>query len=69
MNAASIVPEDDIQDQEPGIDAVPEEPESQERLSVFEDFLEGLDTGDIDTDSGDGEEGDEDDDGSPRPTI
>jgi len=69
MNAASIVPEDDIQDQEPGIDTLPEEPESEERLSVFEDFLEGLDTSDIDTDSGDSEAGDDDDDGNPKPTI
>jgi len=69
MNAASIVPEDDIQDQEPGIDTLPEEPESEERLSVFEDFLEGLDTNDIDTESGDSEAGDDDDDGNPKPTI
>ena len=69
MNAASIVPEDDIQDQDPGIDTLPEEPESEERLSVFEDFLEGLDTSDIDTDSGDSEAGDDDDDGNPKPTI
>lgn len=69
MNAASIVPEDDIQDQEPGADALPDEPVSEERLSVFEDFLENLDTTDIDNDSGDSEEDDGEDDDNPKPTI
>jgi bifunctional DNase/RNase len=69
MNAASIVPEDDIQDQEPGADTLPDEPVSEERLSVFEDFLENLDTTDIDNDSGDSEEDDGEDDDNPKPTI
>jgi len=69
MNAASIVPEDDIQDQEPSMDIPPEEPESEERLSVFEDFLEGLEKSDIDPESEDGETGDDDDDGNPKPTV
>ena len=68
MNAASIVPEDDIQDQEPRLE-LPEEPEAEERLSVFEDFLDGLgksdpENGDEDSDTGDG-----DDQGDPDPTI
>jgi len=69
MNAASIVPEDDIQDQEPGLDLPAEEPESEERLSVFEDFLDGLDKSDLDTDRGDSEQNDDDDDGKPKPAI
>ena len=69
MNAASIVPEDDIQDQELGLDLPAEEPESEERLSVFEDFLDGLDKSDLDTDRGDSEQNDDDDDGKPKPAI
>ena len=45
MESAGIIPEDDLQEtsEEP---ALPDEPEietSEERLSIFEDFLDGLD--------------------------
>ena len=73
MDSAGIIPEQDIQAQPDAPSAssaaaVPEEPpaeeESEERLSVFEDFLQNLELGDMpDTDE------DEDDDDEPdRPT-
>jgi hypothetical protein len=62
MDAAGITPEEDIQS-EKEIETKPKPetkepapPESEERLSVFEDFLEGLDL-----DEGDGEEPEDDD--------
>ena len=62
MDAAGIVPEEDLQEaQEP--DAQPSAEmdieESDERLSVFQDFLEGLDISDEEGDDG-GDENDED---------
>ena len=68
MNAASIVPEDDIQDQEPRLE-IPEEPEAEERLSVFEDFLDGLGKSDPDNGDEDNDTGDHDNQGDPDPTI
>lgn len=73
MDSAGIIPEQDIQAQPDAPSAssaaaAPEEPpaeeESEERLSVFEDFLQNLELGDMpDTDE------DEDDDDEPdRPT-
>ena len=61
METAGIVPEEDLQEQEEEISGspasvLPETEETEERLSVFEDFLEGLD---LDT-SGDQEEEDKD---------
>ena len=56
MDMAGIIPEKDLQDEAEEVSA--EEAESsEERLSVFEDFLEGLD---IDTDTDDKEDSDED---------
>jgi hypothetical protein len=50
METAGVVPEADLQDSAPEQRPSPEseEPTSPERLSVFEDFLEKLDLGDID---------------------
>ncbi|MEX2144048.1 MAG: bifunctional nuclease family protein [Anaerolineales bacterium] len=45
MEAASIIPEDDLEEPDNGIEELGEEPDSeapQERLEVFEDFLEKL---------------------------
>jgi hypothetical protein len=66
MDAAGITPEEDIQGEkqiEAKAPAEPEEPvteESEERLSIFEDFLEKLD---MDKEDGEeeGGEGEEDD--------
>jgi bifunctional DNase/RNase len=55
MDTAGIIPEKDLQDGEE--DSVDEAESSEERLSVFEDFLEGLD---IDTDIDEKEDSDED---------
>ena len=49
MDAAGILPEDDLKERAPRPSAPAAEPEAeggQERLSVFEDFLEKLDLGD-----------------------
>jgi bifunctional DNase/RNase len=47
MDSASIVPEQDIQNQEPAAPLAPTPPvspeESEDRLSVFEDFLSNID--------------------------
>jgi bifunctional DNase/RNase len=59
MDAAGIVPEEDLQEESPKAPAV-EEPEAEggeERLSVFKDFLEGLDLGDLDKEDNQDEEG------------
>jgi len=64
MDAAGITPEEDIQSEkqiEPETPAEPEEPvteESEERLSIFEDFLEKLDMENDDGEEGEGEEDD-----------
>jgi hypothetical protein len=55
MNAAGIVPEEDIREKENGIGeqlSDTELEETEERLSVFHDFLDGLDSKDVDDDSG-----------------
>ena len=55
MNAAGIVPEEDIREKENGVGeqlSDTELEETEERLSVFHDFLEGLDSKDVDDDSG-----------------
>lgn len=55
MNTAGIVPEEDIREKENGIGeqlSDTELEETEERLSIFEDFLDGLDTEDVDDDSG-----------------
>jgi len=62
MDAAGIVPEEDLQEaQEPEAQPSAEMDieESDERLSVFQDFLEGLDISDEEGDEG-GDENDED---------
>lgn len=72
MDAAGVVPETDLSKKEPGSPIPtapkpsPEESESEERLSVFEDFLSNLDIGDLnkpadDEDKGDEEKPDEED--------
>jgi len=73
MDSAGIIPEQDIQAQ-PDVPsassaaAAPDEPpaeeESEERLSVFEDFLQNLELGDVP----DSDEDEEDDDEPDRPT-
>jgi bifunctional DNase/RNase len=60
MDSVGIIPENDLQEEpaEGAEDMLEEEAESsEERLSVFEDFLEGLDI-----DTGDDEDEDEDED-------
>jgi uncharacterized protein len=60
MDSAGITPEQDLQNQEPPAplattpqpSSPAEEKDSSERLSVFEDFLEQLNIGDIDKDKG-----------------
>jgi len=55
MNTAGIVPEEDIREKENGIGeqlSDTELEETEERLSVFHDFLDGLDIEDVDDDSG-----------------
>lgn len=63
MDAAGIVPEEDIQDraEEPPQQALPAEAsaeagEPDERLSVFQDFLENLDLGKLDDEDEDNQE-------------
>lgn len=53
MDSAGIIPEEDLQEESSQTQALPaaDSPEiesSEERLSVFKDFLEGLDLGDMD---------------------
>jgi hypothetical protein len=53
MDSAGIIPEEDLQEESNQPQALPaaETPDvesSEERLSVFKDFLEGLDLGDLD---------------------
>lgn len=55
MDAAGIMPEDDLEDKENGLDAAIEEAGSdapEERLEVFEDFLENLQIDEEDDDNG-----------------
>ena len=55
MNTAGIVPEEDIREKENGVGeqlSDTELEETEERLSVFHDFLDGLDSKDVDDDSG-----------------
>ena len=55
MDTAGIIPEEDIREKENGIGeqlTETELEETEERLSIFEDFLDGLDTEDVDDDSG-----------------
>jgi len=55
MDTAGIIPEEDIREKENGIGeqlSDTELEETEERLSVFEDFFDGLDTEDVDDDSG-----------------
>jgi hypothetical protein len=56
METAGIVPEENLQEQETVQDLPPVEPDTEEkddRLSVFQDFLENLDLGDIDNEEED----------------
>ena len=55
MDTAGIVPEEDIREKENGVEeqlSDTELEETEERLSVFHDFLDGLDSKDDDDDSG-----------------
>lgn len=72
MEAAGIVPEQDLGDQEPAPSAPPPqapdaEPANPERLSVFEDFLSNLNLGDLSNPAEDEDDSDEDPSG-PRPS-
>jgi hypothetical protein len=65
MDAAGIVPEEDLQEAQeaeaqPGGEMDIEE--SDERLSVFQDFLEGLDISDEEGDEGDNENDEDEED-------
>jgi uncharacterized protein len=62
MDAAGITPEEDLQVEGEEKAASESGPpgEGEERLSVFEDFLEGLNMDDLDSEKGDSEEDDED---------
>lgn len=69
MDAAGIIPERDIQSKpEPqkSPDEIISEPPSEERLSVFEDFLENLKIDDLPEDSEGGEQDSQDPD-QPKP--
>lgn len=63
MDAAGITPEEDLQVEGEEKEASESAPtgEGEERLSVFEDFLEGLNMDDLDSEKGEGE-GDDDED-------
>lgn len=67
MDSAGIVPEVDIQESDSQKDAPlantkqPDDDVSEERLSVFEDFLGSLDIGGVDDDKPDEESSDDDD--------
>ena len=59
MDTAGIIPEKDLQEQEspkPPAAETPEVEGGEERLSVFKDFLEGLDLGDLDKEDNQDEE-------------
>lgn len=66
MDAAGILPEEDLQEQEKGEKpqptptVEPETGEGEDRLSVFQDFLEGLDLGDMDEGEEDKDDKDQD---------
>lgn len=63
MESAGIIPEHDIQTQpEEPSSAAPQEPPSEERLSVFEDFLQNLKMDDLSDDKGSGDQDDQDPD-------
>lgn len=62
MDAAGITPEEDLQveGEEKGAGEEKLEGEGEERLSIFEDFLDGLNMDDLDSEKGEGEDDDED---------
>jgi bifunctional DNase/RNase len=63
MDAAGITPEEDLQvegEEKPASEGGPAG-EGEERLSVFEDFLEGLNMDDLDSEKGESEEDDDED--------
>lgn len=70
METAGIIPDKDIQTEESGPPAnkgaEAEEPESEEHLSVFKDFLKKLNIDDLSEDTGEGSD-DPDKDGPKRP--
>lgn len=57
MDSAGIIPEEDLQEEssEP-VRSVPEGEESEDRLSVFQDFLEGLDLDESDAEDSEDKE-------------
>ncbi len=63
MDVAGIIPEEDLQEEggeSPAAETEAEAEGGEERLSVFQDFLEGLDLEDLNNDEEDGEdEGDD----------
>lgn len=69
MDSAGIIPERDIQTAQEAQKTPPEisqEPPSEERLSVFEDFLQNLGIDDLTDDADSGEDDDQDQD-RPKP--
>lgn len=71
METAGIIPDKDIQPDDSGLsgNSVPEvdEPETDERLSVFKDFLKNLNIDDLSEGSSEGDQ-DPDKDGPQKPT-
>lgn len=68
MDAAGVIPEDDIQPDEPGSAPAapnPAEPGGEDRLSIFEDFLSNLNMDDLSKSTGD--DTDEPDEGGTEP--
>jgi bifunctional DNase/RNase len=63
MDAAGITPEEDLQAEAEEKPAGEGEPggEGEERLSIFEDFLEGLNMDDLDSEKGEDDDEDEED--------
>lgn len=56
MDRASIMPDEEVESENPAAPTSPGTEESEERLSVFEDFIEMLDLDDLPTDEDDDEE-------------
>jgi bifunctional DNase/RNase len=56
MDRAAIMPDEEVESENPASPKSPENEESEERLSVFEDFIEMLDLDDLPSDEDEDEE-------------
>jgi bifunctional DNase/RNase len=56
MDRAAIMPDEEVESENPASPTSPENEESEERLSVFEDFIEMLDLDDLPSDEDEDEE-------------